>query len=65
LEEEIARLEAAIAETERSLSVFVSAEHTRRLHEQLREQRQRLEEALAEWEQLGQVVEQAEGADVY
>jgi ATP-binding cassette subfamily F protein 3 len=65
LEEEIARLEAAIAETERSLSVFVSAEHSRRLHEQLREQRQRLEEALAEWEQLGQVVEQAEGADVY
>jgi len=65
LEEEIARLEAAIAETERELSVFVNAEHSRRLHDQLREQRRRLEEALAEWEQLGQAVEQAKALDVY
>ena len=65
LEEEIARLEAEIAQTERALSVFISADHSRRLNEQLREQRRRLEEALAEWEQLGQAVEQADGADVY
>ncbi len=65
LEEEIARLEAEIAETEQALSVFVSAERARELNRRWQAQKSRLEEALAEWERLGQAVEQAEGADVY
>lgn len=65
LEEEIARLEAEIAETERAMAVFVSAEQMKELHQRWQAQKSRLEEALAEWEQLGQAVEQAESADVY
>lgn len=65
LEEEIARLEAEMAETERAMAVYVSAEQMRELDVRWKAQKSRLEEALAEWERLGQAVEQAEGADVY
>jgi len=65
LEDEIARLEAEIAQTEQQLAVFVSAEQTVRLNQQLAAQRQRLEEALAEWEQTARAIEAADGADVY
>lgn len=65
LEEQIARLEAEIAQTERELAVFVSAEQTIRLNQQLAAQRQRLEEALAEWERTARLIEARDAADVY
>jgi len=65
LEEEIARLEAAVAELEQSLAVFTGPEEARRLSRQLAEQKQRLETAMAEWEQATRLVEQAERAEVY
>ncbi len=59
LEDEIARLEADIAQTERALAVFVSAEQSRQLSGQLAGSRRRLEEALCEWEQVQREVEAA------
>jgi len=59
LEDEVARLEAEIAQTERALAVFVSADQTRQLSGQLAESRRRLEEALGEWEQIQREVEAA------
>ncbi len=65
LEEESARLEAEIAETERALAVFVSPEQTIRLKERLAAQRERLEAVLSEWEEVARAVEEAESAGVY
>jgi ATP-binding cassette subfamily F protein 3 len=57
VEEEVARLEARIAETERELSVFRSADHARRLAEELSAMRQTLDELLAEWEELSRALD--------
>jgi ATP-binding cassette subfamily F protein 3 len=54
LEEEIARVETAIAHCETSLQSFVSAEETQRVHEELGARRDELKDLLAEWEDLGQ-----------
>ncbi len=60
LEEEIARLEAAIATAETALQGFVSVEETQRQTELLNRSRSELEQALAEWEELASVLESAE-----
>jgi ATP-binding cassette subfamily F protein 3 len=52
LEEEIARLEAAIATAETALQNFVSVEETRRQTELLDRSRSELEQCMAEWETL-------------
>ena len=52
IEDEVARVEAAIAECEESLAVFKSAEQTRGLTEALEERRKELAELMAEWEEL-------------
>jgi ATP-binding cassette, subfamily F, member 3 len=57
LEEEINRLEDAIADGEASLQTFVSAEETRRLTQELADRRAELKSRLAEWEELGQVLQ--------
>ena len=59
IEEEVARLEAAISDIERELALFRSAEETKRLAEQLNQCRSELEAILAEWEELSQAIEQA------
>ena len=58
LEEEIPRLEAAIAHTEEQLGVYVSAAETQRLTVLAEELRGQLEALTAEWEDL---MEQLEG----
>ena len=60
LEEEIARLEAGIAHTESALQTFVSAEENRRQSDALAQYRADLASAMAEWEELAQVLETAE-----
>jgi ATP-binding cassette subfamily F protein 3 len=57
VEEEIARLEAAIAAAETALQSFVSVEETRSQTELLEHSKSELEQAMAEWEELGQVLE--------
>ncbi|MCS6953913.1 MAG: ABC-F family ATP-binding cassette domain-containing protein [Bryobacteraceae bacterium] len=57
LEDDIARLEAEIASLEQALASFQSAEETRRLLSLLARRRQRLEELLAEWEDLSSRLE--------
>jgi exonuclease VII small subunit len=57
LEEEIARLEGAIAATETALQNFVSVEETRTQTELLERSKSDLEHAMAEWEELGQQLE--------
>ena len=52
LEEEIERLEAAIAECESQLLTFVSAAETARLTQQLEVARADLQDALGEWESV-------------
>jgi len=52
LEEEIARLEAAIATAETALQNFVSVEETRRQTDLLDRSRSELEQSMAEWETL-------------
>src|SRR5271157_352846 len=60
LEEEVPRIEAAIAHTEERLSVFVSAAETQRLTALAGELRVQLEALTAEWEELmGQLDGQA------
>jgi ATP-binding cassette subfamily F protein 3 len=59
IEEEVARLEAAISDTERELALFRSAEETKRLAEQLEQRRSELQAILAEWEELSQAIESA------
>ncbi len=57
LEEEIARLEAAIAVAETALQSFVSVEETRRQSEALEQHRADLAACMAEWEELASVLE--------
>ena len=57
LEHEIARLEAAIAECETSLQVFISTEETQRVTRELSGLRQELQIHMAEWEELGLLLE--------
>jgi ATP-binding cassette subfamily F protein 3 len=52
LEEEVPRIEAAIAHTEQQLGVYVSAEETQRLSNLAEELRAQLAALTAEWEEL-------------
>jgi ATP-binding cassette subfamily F protein 3 len=60
VEEEIARLEAAIALAETSLQNFVSVEETQRQTDLLNRSRSDLERVMNEWEELAQVLESTE-----
>ena len=56
LEEQIASLESEIQQSETALSTFVGAEEALRLSTLLAEQREQLEKAMSEWEQVtGQI----------
>jgi len=57
LEQEISRLEAAIAQYETSLENFTSAETSARLTQELDENRKELGERIREWEHLGRALE--------
>jgi ATP-binding cassette subfamily F protein 3 len=57
VEQEIADREAAIAQCEASLQTFVSAEETQRLTQELADNKAELKGFLAEWEELGQVLQ--------
>jgi ATP-binding cassette, subfamily F, member 3 len=57
-EQEIARLEAQIAQCETALQTFVSTEETVRLTQELNVRRAQLASLLAEWEELGQALEE-------
>ncbi len=57
LEEEVGRVEAEIAQCERGLQSFVSAEETARLTELLERRRSELETLVAEWEGLSVALE--------
>jgi ATP-binding cassette subfamily F protein 3 len=59
VEQSIARLEDGIAECERELQSFVSAEETARWTELLAKRRAELEELMGEWEELSQSLEEA------
>ena len=59
VEEEIAQLESGIAECERELQSFVSPEETARWTDLLAQRRAALPSLIAEWEELSQVLEQA------
>jgi ATP-binding cassette subfamily F protein 3 len=52
LEEEVPRIEAAVAHTERQLGVFVSAEETQRLTKLAEDLRAQLNALTGEWEEL-------------
>jgi ATP-binding cassette subfamily F protein 3 len=52
LEEEVPRIEAAVAHTERQLGVFVSAEETQRLTKLAEDLRAQLDALTSEWEEL-------------
>jgi ATP-binding cassette, subfamily F, member 3 len=60
VEEEIARLEAAIALAETALQDFVSVEETQRQTDLLNRSKGEMERAMNEWEELGQLLETAE-----
>ncbi|HET8892358.1 MAG TPA: ABC-F family ATP-binding cassette domain-containing protein [Candidatus Angelobacter sp.] len=57
LEEEIARFESAIATAETALQNFVSMEETQRQTDMLNRAKSDLEQAMNEWEELGQALE--------
>ncbi len=57
VEEEIARLEAAISAAETALQDFVSVEETQRQTELLERSKTELKQAMSEWEELGQMLE--------
>jgi ATP-binding cassette subfamily F protein 3 len=57
LEEEIARLEAAITTAETALQNFVSVEETQRQTSLLERSKANLEQAMNEWEEMSQVLE--------
>ncbi len=59
IEQNIAQLEDGIAECERELQSFVSAEETARWTELLAKRRGELETLMSEWESLSQELEQA------
>ncbi|HJY05509.1 MAG TPA: ABC-F family ATP-binding cassette domain-containing protein [Bryobacteraceae bacterium] len=57
LEARITELESAIRQTEDSLANFVSADESSRLSGQLGGQRARLDETMAEWEEISEQIE--------
>jgi ATP-binding cassette subfamily F protein 3 len=57
LEEEIARLEAAVTTAETALQNFVSVEETQRQTSLLERSKANLEQAMNEWEEMSQVLE--------
>jgi ATP-binding cassette subfamily F protein 3 len=57
LEEEVSRVEAEIAQCEKGLEAFVSAEETARLAGLLERRRAELEALMAEWEELSSAIE--------
>jgi ATP-binding cassette, subfamily F, member 3 len=57
LEQEITRVEAAIAGCESALQAFVSADETQRLTQQLQDHKRSLQASVKEWEELGQALE--------
>jgi ATP-binding cassette subfamily F protein 3 len=57
IEEDIARVETAIAISESALLNYVSAEETKRQTLALEKHRQELTQLMAEWEELGQALE--------
>ena len=57
LEEEIARLEAAIGQAETALQNFVSAEETQRQTDLLERSKNELAQRIAEWEELAETLE--------
>jgi ATP-binding cassette subfamily F protein 3 len=59
IEEEVARLEAAIADCETALSSFVSVEETARVTGLLEARRAELEAALKDWEAVSQSIEES------
>ena len=59
VEEDIARVEAAMARCETSLLTFVSAEESQRQNQELASHRAELESLLEEWEELSQALEGA------
>ncbi len=59
LEEEVPRIESAIAHTEQQLGVYVSADETQRLTNLAGELRNQLAELTAEWEELMMQLESA------
>ena len=59
VEQGIAALEDGIAECERELQSFVSAEETQRWTELLAKRRGELEALMTEWESLSQELEEA------
>ncbi len=61
IENEVARLEAAVAGIESDLAVFKSREETARLTSALEEYRSQLTELMGEWENLSRAVEDAGG----
>ncbi len=61
VEQGIALLEDGIAECERELQSFVSAEDTAKWTELLAKRRAELEALMAEWEEVSQVLEEAKG----
>src|SRR5215472_13402150 len=60
IEEEIARVETGIAQSENSLLTFVSTEETRRQSKALDRQRKELESLMTDWEELSQTLEATE-----
>ncbi len=58
IEEEVTRLEAEIADHERALAAFVSAEETRRVTDLLARRRAELEALVGEWEELSRTIEE-------
>jgi len=57
LEQEITRVEAAIADCESALQTFVSADETQRLTQQFDQHKRMLQAKVQEWEELGQALE--------
>ncbi|MCS7026447.1 MAG: ABC-F family ATP-binding cassette domain-containing protein [Bryobacteraceae bacterium] len=63
LESRIAELEQAIAQTERELAVFTTAENAVRLAALLDQQRSELETSMSEWEEVLQALESGVSTD--
>lgn len=62
LEDEAARLEASIAETESLMAVFVTAEESLRQSNRLDDLRERLDAAMTEWAEVSEAIEEEEAA---
>jgi ATP-binding cassette, subfamily F, member 3 len=58
LEAEISRLESVIAGCETALQNFVNADETQRQSRELATSREKLQASMAEWEELGQVLQE-------